>query len=112
MPVFLEPNREFPVVLESDKDRTPTPTFYARSLSMRLQQEVAEALDLWFTDGVDTKALFAKTVEVFLKVFTRIENMQGELSADWLYNLTYSEARELLRTVLHNNHLDHNAKKD
>lgn len=110
MPIFLEPGREFPVVLESDKDKTPTPTFYARSLSMRLQQEVADALDAWLTD-VNHKTLFDKTIEVFLKVFTRIENMPGELSAEWLYQLTYNEARELLKLVLHNNHLDHNTKK-
>jgi len=112
MPVYLEPGREFPVVLESDKDKKPTPTFYARSLSMRLQQEVAEALDSWLGD-VDSKVLFEKTIAVLLKVFTRIENMPGELSAEWLMDsLGYQEARELLRSVLLNNHLDHNAKKD
>lgn len=112
MPIFLEPGREFPVVLEGDKDKTPTPTFYARSLSMRKQQEVADALDAWLGE-IDSKELFQRTVNVLLSVFTRIENMPGELSAEWLMDsLTYTEARELLRTVLFNNHLDHDAKKD
>lgn len=111
MPIFLEPGREFPVVLESDKDKTPTPTFWAKALSMRMQQEVAEALDAWATD-IETAQLFEKAIQVLLKVFTRIENMPGELSADWLMQLSYNEARELLRTVLHNNHLDHTAKKN
>lgn len=111
MPIFLEPNREFPVVLESDKDKTPKPTFYARALSMRMQQEVSDVLDKWLGD-VNFDDLLSATVDVLLKVFTRIKNMPGELSKEWLMQLSYNEARELLRTVLLNNHLDHNAKKD
>jgi hypothetical protein len=75
-----------------------------------MQSEVAEVLDAWSTD-LDTKTLFANTIAVLLKVFIRIENMPGELSAEWLEQLSYNEARELLRTVLHNNHLDHDSKK-
>lgn len=111
MPIFLEPNREFPVVLESDKGKSPEPTFYARALSMRMQAEVSDVLDKWL-GNVNFDELLAATVDVLLKVFTRIENMPGELSKDWLMQLSYNEARELLRTVLMNNHLDHNAKKE
>jgi hypothetical protein len=79
---------------------------------MRLQQDVAEVLDKWLGD-VNSKELFESTIAVLLKVFTRIENMTGTLSAEWLMDsISYNEARELLRAVLTNNHLDHYEKKD
>ncbi len=114
MPIFLEPNREFPVVLESDKGKSPEPTFYARALSMRAQQEISDTLELWNDDSIAGRDLIERTVPVLLKYFTRTENMPGiELTKESLLDcLTYQEARELLRLVLYNNHLDHNAKKE
>lgn len=111
MPFYLEPGREVPV--ELDSARKPTPTFYARSLSMRMQQEISDVLELWFAAETTGRDLIERTVDVLLKYFVRAENLPADaLSRDWMLdNLTYQEARDLLRTYLSNNHLDHNAKK-
>lgn len=113
MPVYLEPNRLFPVVLKSDEDRSPKPTFWAVSLSMRMQNHLSEVLDKWHEEDVNTSVLFTETIEAILKYVQKLENMPGaELNAEWLMdNLTYQEAREILGTILFNNHLNHDLKK-
>ena len=116
MPVFLEPDCKFPVVLDSDADKPieTRPTFYAKSQSMRGQKRIADVLDRLTEDkDVTTDELFNDAVETLFFAFVGWENMNGiEFSKDSLYNvLSYSEARELLRKVMHNSHVTADEKK-
>lgn len=113
MPIFLEPDQKYPVVLDSDKDKEPKPTFLAKSQSMRGQQRVADCLDKWNDDGITAGDLFDATVQTLGEVLVGWKNMGQEYSVDALRDvLTYGEARELLRKVMHNQHLDLESKKN
>ena len=107
MPLYLEPDLLFPVVLDSDKDKIPCPTFWAQSQSMRGQAKTAAVLDAW-NGQIDASELFARTIEELKRVVVKCENMPA---FEWDL-LTYSEARELLRKVMFNQHLDTQEKKD
>jgi hypothetical protein len=116
MPIALEPGQRFAIVLDSDADKPAEtrPTFFAKSQSMRGQQRVGEVLDLW-NDNKDLtlKQLFDATIEVLGSVLVDWQNMNGiTFSVDALPDvLTYSEARELLRKVMYNQHLTPEEKK-
>jgi hypothetical protein len=58
MPVFLEPDQSFPIVLDCDKDKPKEsqPTFLVKSQSMRGQREVLRVLYA----ATDTKKKKAK----------------------------------------------------
>ena len=45
MPKSLEPGVRMPVVLDSDQGKTPCPTFYAKSLSIRAFREIMDGLN-------------------------------------------------------------------
>lgn len=45
MPRALEPGLIFPIVLESDRGKTPQPTFLAKSLSIRGQRRLLECVE-------------------------------------------------------------------
>jgi len=116
MPVFLEPNKVFPVVLASDKDKpiAERPTFLAKSQAMRGQERIAEVLDRLTEDkDVTTKQLFDDAVEALFSVLTGWKNMGGiDYSKEALRDvLSYSEARELLRLVSYNQHVTIEEKK-
>lgn len=116
MPLFLEPDQKYPIVLDSDADKPKEsqPTFYARSQSMRGQQKIGQVLDLW-TDNVDltVEALFDATVKVLEDVVIGWRNMgDKQIGKDSLRDfLTYQEARELLRKVMYNQHITTDEKK-
>ncbi len=108
MPIYREPDREYPLVLQSDKDKTPRPTFYALTQSMRGQIKIAETLDALYGEDIRTPELFKRTIDCLKEYIVRTENMPGfEFE-----NLTYSEARELLQSVMFNTRIDHDEKKD
>lgn len=114
MPIFLEPDQRFAVVLDSDKDKSPQPTFWAKSQSMRGQQSVADTLDLLSTETALTAGeLFEKTVGKLADVFVDWSNMgDRKYGSDELYEvLTYQEARELLSKVMYNQHVTTEEKK-
>lgn len=112
MPIFLEPNQKYPVVLDADQSKMPTPTFFARSQSMRGQQRVAECLDRLTDDKVTAAELFDETVTVLGEVLVGWSNMGREYSAEAIRDvLTYNEARELLRKVMYNQHVQLEEKK-
>jgi len=116
MPIFLEPDQRFPVVLEVDKDKPQEsrPIFFAKSQSMRGQKRISDVLDrLTKDDDVTTDELFADVVETLGTVLTGWKNMNGiEYSKDALYDvLSYGEARELLRKVAYNQHVADEEKK-
>ncbi len=116
MPLSLEPGQKYPIILDcdADKPKTAQPTFFAKSQSMRGQQKIGEVLDLW-TDNPDVtlKELFDATIEVLDGVVIGWSNMgDHEFSSDAMQDvLNYSEARELLRKVMYNQHLTSDEKK-
>lgn len=116
MPLFLEPDQKFPIVLDGDasKPKGEQPTFYARSQSMRGQQRIGQVLDLWTTNpDISIEELFAQTVEVLAGVIVGWSNMGGrDFDESALADvLSYSEARELLRKVMYNQHITAEEKK-
>lgn len=116
MPLFLEPDQKYPIVLDTDADKPKAsqPTFYAKSQSMRGQQKIGEVLDLW-TDNPDLSIaeLFNQTVDVLAGVIVSWKNMGDiDFSGEALRDiLTYQEARELLRKVMYNQHITTDEKK-
>ena len=116
MPLFLEPGQKYPIVLDidADKPKESQPTFFAKSQSMRGQQKIGEVLDLWSNSPDITLAdLFDATIDVLDGVVIGWRNMGDiEFSADKLRDvLNYSEARELLRKVMYNQHITSDEKK-
>jgi hypothetical protein len=116
MPIFLEPDQKFPIVLASDKDKPAEsrPTFFAKSQSMRGQRRIATVLDRLTEDKeVTADQLFTDAVEVLATVLTGWQNMNGiAYSKEALEDvLSYSEARELLRGVAYNQHVTVEEKK-
>lgn len=116
MPLFLEPGQKFPIVLDcdSEKPKAEQPTFFARSQSMRGQQKIGEVLDMWTANpDLTLKELFDATIDVLSGVVIGWHNMGGiEFTHDGLRDvLNYSEARELLRKVMYNQHITAEEKK-
>lgn len=116
MPIALEPNQSFSVVLDCDANKPieSRPMFFAKSQSMRGQAKLFKVLDRITEDKDATvEDLFADAVNALAEVLTGWKNMNGiDYSKDALMDvLTYSEARELLRKVCHNSHLNTDEKK-
>lgn len=116
MPIALEPGQKYPIVLDSDKDKPKEsqPTFFAKSQSMRGQQRIGEVLDMWTqVENLTLPDLFNATIDVLGGVVVGWSHMSGiEFSVDALRDvLTYSEARELLRKVMYNQHITAEEKK-
>lgn len=118
MPLALEPNQSFDVVLPSDKDKPAEsrPTFVARTQSMRGQRQVLKALD----DSVDVSndeltydRMFTIIVDQLERVLVGWRNMGGvEFSREGLEEvLSFREARELLSLVAYNQAVQHEEKK-
>lgn len=115
MPVFLEPDKTFPVVLDCDKEKPESerPTFYAKSQSMRGQQHIGNVLDRLRTDSeIELDDLFSEVADTLANVLTGWKNM-GDIGypTDVREFLTFSEARELLRKVMFNQHVTEEEKK-
>ena len=115
MPVFLEPDQKFPVVLASDKDKPveSRPTFFARSQSMRGQRRISVVLDRLTDDKeVTASQLFDDVIEALGGVLTGWQNMGQPYTKEALEDvLSYTEARELLRLVAYNQHVTPEEKK-
>lgn len=107
MPIYLEPGHTFPVCLDADESKSPRPTFYVLTQSMRGQRQIADVLDKLEEESVTTSELFDATIAQLERVIARTDHMPG-FTAD---SLSYSEARELLRKVMYNQQLDHDSKK-
>lgn len=116
MPLALEPGQQYPIVLDVDKDKPEAsrPTFFAKSQSMRGQQAIGTVLDLWTeNDDLTIEALFEATCKVLSGVIVGWKHMNGiEFSKEAIPDvLAYSEARELLRKVMYNQHITQDEKK-
>lgn len=116
MPVFLEPDIVFSIVLDSDKDKPIElrPTFFAKSQSMRGQRRLGRVLDRLTEDKTATlDSLFDDIIDVLSDVLTGWQNMNGiEFSKTAIEEaLSYAEAREVLRKVMYNQRIDDDQKK-
>jgi len=116
MPAYLEPNQAFPVVLDIDKDkpRDVQPTFLAKALSMREQRKLLSMLDRLNEDYYKSHDdAFKDAVETLSKVVTGWKNMGSLVFSPESFEdvLSYTEARELLRKVANNQHVQLEEKK-
>lgn len=115
MPISLEPNLKFPVVLDSDADKPADvrPTFYSRSLTMREQQKLSEEMDESIRNKT-TDEIFRSTCELLKRYLAGWSNM-GPFAfedCDVQSLLSHNEARELLRKILANQFVQADEKKD
>jgi len=115
MPVFLEPDQKFPVVLDGDMEKPIElrPTFFAKSQSMRGHRKIFAVLERMTADKeVTADQLFDDAIETLFSVLTGWQNMGQAYSKEALEDvLTYSEARQLLKSVAYNNHVTPEEKK-
>lgn len=116
MPAFLEPNQTFPVVLEIDKEKPKDvqPTFFAVALSMREQRKLLTMLDRLNEDYYKSHDdAFKDAVETLSKVVTGWKNMGSLAFSPEAFEdvLSYTEARELLRKIANNQHVQLEEKK-
>jgi len=115
MPIALEPNLKFPVVLDSDSKKPveSRPTFFARSLTMREQQTLSLEMEESLTKET-TQEIFNATCELLRKYLIGWSNMGSHdfQSCDLQDLLSHSEARELLRKILANQFVQADEKKD
>jgi len=114
MPLALEPNQKFPIVLDIDKDKPAEsrPTFFAPSLSMRSQGVLSREMDEALAHQT-TGEIFAATCSLLEKYVVDWKNM-GSFEfgkAKFEEFLTHGEARELLSKVLANSHVSLEEKK-
>lgn len=115
MPIFLEPDQSFPVMLECDKTKPAEsrPVFRVKSQSMRNQRKILEVIDIIHKDGVTVDEIFDATIAELKRVVVGWSNMGQPFSVDALDEvLTLTEARELLRLVAYNQRMDDSEKKD
>jgi len=114
MPSFLEHNQRFPIVLDSDKDKPASerPTFFVRSLSMRDQVKLAEDMDTTLEHD-KTVDIFEATCSLLTGYLVGWSNMSTfEFGKSDLRDfLGHGEARELLRKILSNQHVQPEEKK-
>jgi hypothetical protein len=114
MPLFLEPDQRFPVVLDSDKDKPADkrPTFYARSQSMRGIRRISEVIDQ-MDSASNIDEMLRLILDELVECLTGWANMGSyEFSRESLeIVLTYPESRELIRKVMANQHVQPEEKK-
>jgi hypothetical protein len=112
MPIFLEPDQRFPVVLECDKDKPAEsmPKFLCKSQSSRGMLRIAEVLDRDYTHSL------AEAVDVIAEEVMEHcvgwEHIPHEFTLENVkLVLHYYEMRELLRKIAMNQHVQAEEKK-
>lgn len=114
MPVFLEPDQKFPVVLKTDlsKPIATRPTFFFPSVSMRQYFVLDPEIDACYKHNT-VEAIFQATCDLMTKHCVGWKNMGAfEFgSADFREFLTHQEAMELLRSFASNQHVSMEEKK-
>jgi hypothetical protein len=115
MPIALDPEQRFPLVLDCDKNK-PTdsrPTFFVKALSMREQVRLSASIDAIFEDAKSSEVICDRTVDVFSQYVVGWSHMGPHQfgSADIRDFLTQQEAMEILRKIMSNNHLTQEEKK-
>ncbi len=114
MPLCLEPNQRFPIVLDSDLDKplATRPTFFVVSLSMREQMKLSAGMDAALTHETNAE-IFDATCDALNEYLVGWSNMGQHAfgSSDVRDFLLHSEACELLRKTLSNSHVSLEEKK-
>lgn len=121
MPIFLEPDQSYPIVLRSDQHKPveSRPVFLARSQSMRSHERIARVIEA-LTSQTDKTAeqLFGEITDELARVLVGWNNMvhpeTGPIafSREAIYDvLSYAEARELLMKIMYNQHMEPDEKK-
>ena len=115
MPISLEPDKSFAVVLDGDKDKPADsrPTFYAKSQTMRGHESVLEVIDSKHLPDVTVADVFSRTCDKLSEVICDWSNMGSFVfgKAELKDLLTYQEAVELLQKVGRNSHVEPEEKK-
>jgi hypothetical protein len=113
MPLFLEPDQQFPIVLDCDKDKPAEsqPTFLCKSQSMRGMMRLSE-----FMDADRSRQPFPQIVEdhvtELMSHCVGWRNVPVEFSREAIIDtLNYFELRELLRKIMLNQHVQIEEKK-
>jgi hypothetical protein len=114
MPVCLEPEQRFPVVLDSDmgKPLATRPTFFVLSLSMREQSALSAGMDAALSH-TKTNDVLSATCELVKKYLVGWSNM-GKYTfpeSDIQEFLTHREARELLTKLMVSSYVSLEEKK-
>ena len=114
MPLSLEPNQRFPVVLDSDLDKPAgeRPTFYVVSLSMREQTKLSAGMDAAMSHS-KTEDIFDATCTLLDEYLVGWSNMGKHTYPESCVKdfLTHGEGRELLRKILGNSNVQPEEKK-
>ena len=114
MPISLEPDKRFPIVLDCDKDKPKElrPTFYALSKTMSEHVSLMEFVDNVYKDNT-VAGVFDAICGKLDEVIVGWENMgRFQFGRDSFASmLTHLEAMDLLRKVAHNAHLEPEEKK-
>lgn len=123
MPLALEPNQSFPVVLESDKDKPAEsrPTFFAVACSMRDQRRISSLHERW-ADGSNfetVEQLYDEATELLTDLLVGWKNMVDPKTGEAILFdaeninrvLGYVEARELIELIRNNQFMTHEEKK-
>jgi len=121
MPILLDPDQTYPIVLNVDKDKPNPPTFRAKAQSMRSHIQVAAVLDSWAEtkDTLKVEDVYNQTIDILSGVVVGWSNMvDPKTSKDIPFTtdafrdvLTYNEARELISKCVYNMHLSADEKK-
>lgn len=115
MPVSLEPNQRFPIVLDSDmaKPVADRPTFFVVSLSMREQKTLSTAMDEALDYKKPTNEIFDATCDLLKKYLVGWSNMGQHAypDADIQEFLCHREARELLTKLMTSSYVSFEEKK-
>jgi len=114
MPKALEPGVLFEIVLDSDmaKPKAERPVFLAPSLSMRDQGKLEQEMETSLKHDT-TSGLFDATCDLLSRYVRGWRNMGGHVfgECDLRDLLSHNEARELLRKILANQHVEPEEKK-
>jgi len=114
MPLCLEPNQRFPIVLDIDADKPldTRPTFFVVGLSMREQAKLSAGRDAALSHET-TAEIFAATCDLLDDYLAGWANMGPHKYHEACVQdfLTHGEACELLRKILSNSHVSFEEKK-
>jgi hypothetical protein len=115
MPISLEPDKRFSVVLDGDAEKPmhERPIFYVHSQTMRGHLSILQTLDKLRDEGMTPAELFEATIKELERVIVGWSCMGKYIfgQTDLRDLLSYEEARQLLRKVAYNAHIDTEEKK-
>ena len=114
MPILTEPDQEFEIVLERDKDKKPLPCFLVKACSARKQRELYKMLDKYNVaiqeDDIDS--MFDITIDQLKDVVVGWKNMGVDYAPELIEDvLTFEEMRELAAKVRSNQYAQEGEKK-